>query len=300
MDSQPGDRSIANSQGQANDRAHRCYAPWWPACLFAAILGVALVGFGFATHGKPLAEKTVTALALPVGALWLISSGRLIQLVCMRPRSGLMPVFVLWLLLFTCGTRPLPRWLALQVTSALPQTYEPKRDGKLDVVAVLGGGTSQGYWRPQAAGAGDRLVMAAELYNQGYAKRLITTGEGIEGVTSVEDSPGKQTIEIWTKLGIPREHIQVIGGRNTSEEMVELKKIADQWQGQRFGVLTSDLHLPRAVRLARAQGLDVVPIAADVHTVILEWSLLNFLPSASNLNESSQVIYEILAGLVKR
>lgn len=55
-----------------------CTAPeyrapaWWPAFVWAAAFAFALAALGYVLHGKPLAEKTLTTLAMPIGGLWLI------------------------------------------------------------------------------------------------------------------------------------------------------------------------------------------------------------------------------------
>jgi uncharacterized SAM-binding protein YcdF (DUF218 family) len=272
---------------------------WWPALLIAAGLAFLLVAFGYATHGKALAEKTLTALVMPLGIIWLLCTGRMIQLLVSGPRSGMSGLIGLWLVLTICGTRPLPRMATRWLESSVA-AYDPKRDGPLDVVVVLGGGTSAGHWRAQASGAGDRLVMAAELYHQGRTKRLITTGQVTEGVSDAAPNPADQTTEIWTQLAIPNEDIQKLGGRNTFEEMLELKRIWPDLNGQRVGLLTSANHLPRAVRLAKAQGLNVVPIAADVRTAVNDWGLLHFIPHAGNFAELASTQHEFMASLVSR
>lgn len=274
-------------------------ARWWPALLIASALALLLVSFGYVTHGNALAEKTLTALVMPLGMIWLLSTGRVIQLLVRGPRSGMAALIGLWLVLTICGTRPLAllatRWLESSVL-----TYDPNRDGPLDVIVVLGGGTSAGHWRAQASDAGDRLVLAAELYHQGFTQQLVTTGQVTEGVSSAAPNPADQTVEIWTQLAIPTEAIRTLGGRNTFEEMIELKRIWRDLSGQRVGLLSSANHLPRAVRLAKAQGLDVVPIAADVRTVINNWGLLNFIPHAGNFDELASAQHEIMAAFVSR
>jgi uncharacterized SAM-binding protein YcdF (DUF218 family) len=274
-------------------------AAWWPALALAATLACLLVAIGYATYGKALAEKTLTALVMPLGIIWLVTSGRIIQLLLRGPRAGFLPLLVLWLTISLFGTRPLPRLLTRWLESSVA-TYNPKHDGPLDVVVVLGGGTSAGHWRAQASGAGDRLVMAAELYHQGHTKKLITTGRVTAGVSDAAPNPSDQTVEIWTRLGIPAEAIQKLGGRNTAEEMLELKSIWPSLAGQRVGLLTSANHLPRAVRLAKAQGLEVVPVAADVRTAIDDWGLLHFVPQAGNLADLASSQHEIMAAFVSR
>lgn len=272
---------------------------WWPAFVLAGMLAISLVSLGYTMHGKPLAEKTLTTLVMPIGAFWLLLSGRLVQLLFRRPRTGVVPLLLVWSGLMVLGTRPVPRMLIRWIESSV-RTYEPQRDGPLDLVVVLGGGTSQGYWRPQTTGVGDRLVMAAEFYHQGLTKELITTGQVTEGVSDAAPDPSEQTHIIWTKLNIPPAVIRKIGGRNTYEEMQNLKQIWPELAGKRIGLLTSALHLPRAVRLSQAQGLEMTPIAADVRTAIDDWGLLNFIPSAGNFCDLGSAQHEIMAAWVSR
>lgn len=272
---------------------------WWPAFLLAAILVCGLATVSFAMHGKPLTEKTLTTLVMPVGMFWAVLTGRLIQLLIRGPRTSAVPLLLLWLALMTLGTRPIPRMLTRSIESSV-QTYNPQRDGPLDLVVVLGGGTSQGHWRPQVSGVGDRLVMAAELYHLGLTKELITTGQVTEGVSDLAPDPSEQTLQIWTKLNIAPQSIRKIGGRNTYEEMQQLKQLWPQLAGKRIGILTSALHLPRAVRLAKAQGLEMTPIAADVRTAVDDWGLLNFIPNAGNFCDLASAQHEIMAAWVSR
>lgn len=260
---------------------------------------VALATVGYVMHGKPLAEKTLTTLVMPVGLFWVLLTSRLLQLLIRGPRTGTVALALTWLTLMTLATRPLPR-LIIRSIEASVQTYNPETDGPLDLVVVLGGGTSQGHWRPQASGAGDRIVMAAELYHQGYTKELITTGQVTAGVSDLAPDPSEQTRIIWTKLSIDPASIRKIGGRNTYEEMQQLKQIWPELAGKRVGLLTSALHLPRAVRLAKAQGLELTPIAADVRTAVDDWGLLNFIPSAGNFCDLSSAQHELMAAWVSR
>ncbi len=272
---------------------------WWPALLLAGLLSTGLIALGYGLHGKPLAEKTLTALVMPVGMFWILLTGRLVQLTILRQGRGTAALFLLWLALTTLATRPVPRMVSRSIESSVT-AYNPERDGALDVVVVLGGGTSQGNWRSQAAGAGDRLVMAAELYHLGLTRQLITTGQVTEGVSDSQPDPSEQTHAIWTKLQIPDASIRQVGGRNTYEEMQQLKQLWPELSGKRVGLLTSALHLPRAMRLAKAQGLELIPIAADVRSAVETWGLLNFIPSAGNLAELAQAQHELMAAWVSR
>jgi uncharacterized SAM-binding protein YcdF (DUF218 family) len=113
-------------------------------------------------------------------------------------------------------------------------------------------------------------------------------------------SPAAQTIEIWTSLGIPRDAIMTLGGQNTAAELAELKRIGPQLAGKRVGLLTSGDHLPRAMRLARAQELELVPVAANVKWSPEPWNLLDFIPQAGNLAQLAALQHEIMASFVRR
>ena len=272
---------------------------WWPAFLIAACLAALLVSVGWITHGKPLAEKTLIALSMPMGVIWLIATGRLLQSLISGSYRNSKMLLGFWLLLMICGTRPLPGWLARYVEGDVV-SYDPQHDGPLDVVVVLGGGTSQGPARAQVNGAGDRVVLAAELFHQGLTKQLVTTGEATPGVSAILISPSDQTVEIWTKLGIPRQAIETIGGRNTSEELARLAELKPQLAGPRIGLLTSALHLPRAMRLAGKQHLEVLPIAADQRLHDSPWTLLDFIPSAGRFADLGSCQHELMAKIVGR
>ncbi len=286
-----------NSETCANTRAAR--PAWWPALLLAVLLAVALVLTGYAMHGKPLADKTLTTLVMPIGLFWVVLTGRVVQLLCTPRSAGWFSLLLVWILLMSLGTRPLPRLITRGIESSV-SAYNPARDEPFDVVVVLGGGTSEGHWRSQASGVGDRLVMAAELYHAGLTKKLITTGETTKGVSDLAPDPSEQTFKIWTRLKVAPADIRQIGGHNTYEEMQNLKRLWPELAGKRVGLLTSALHLPRAVRLAKAQGLEMTPIAADVRTAIDDWGLLNFIPSAGNFCDLGSAQHEIMAWIVSR
>lgn len=273
--------------------------PWWPALAIAAGIGLVLAGIAFATYGKPLTEKTITALAMPVGAIWLVTTGRLVQMLLLRRPHQSKMALGLWLVLSICGTRPLQSSLTHWLESSV-SAYEPSRDGNLDVLVVLGGGTSSGPWRAQAGNAGDRVLMAAQLYHQGHVQQLVTTGEAMPGVSKTMISPAEQTVEIWTSLGIPSSAIMTLGGQNTSAELANLKRSWPQLADKRVGLLTSAIHLPRAMRLARAQELDFIPVAANVKWSPEPLGLLDFIPQAGNLNELAAAQHEVMAYFVRR
>jgi uncharacterized SAM-binding protein YcdF (DUF218 family) len=180
-------------------------------------------------------------------------------------------------------------------------SYAPESEPALDVLVVLGGGTRQGPNRAEANASGDRVLYAAQLYQQGHTRRLITTGSSIPGLFGDRTSPREQTVEIWEQLGIPGEDIGVLTGINTYQEMQSLKAILPELQDKRVGVLSSAWHLPRAMRLARAQGMtELIPVDADHHMQVESRSFAGYIPSAASLDQLARGQRELMAQLIGR
>jgi uncharacterized SAM-binding protein YcdF (DUF218 family) len=196
-------------------------------------------------------------------------------------------------------TSPFAAWCVQRLESSV-EAYRPERDGQVAALIVLGGGTHQGPWRAELSTAGDRVAYAAQLYLQNHTQRLITTGDATPGISRDTSSPREHTIELWTQLKIPEEAIGSLQGQNTFQELQSLKQIYDQFHGGRVGILTSAMHLPRAMRLAKAQGLEVVPLAADHIASSQPFTYLDFIPSAGPLNLLAACQHEFMAWLAGR
>ena len=106
--------------------------------------------------------------------------------------------------------------------------------------------------------------------------------------------------QIWTDLGIPKSDIMLIEGRNTSEELRNLSQWMEDQSPQRIGLLTSAYHLPRAMRLAKANGLDLIPLAADQQAGTIDAVPLCLIPSRRGFRMTELATKEYLAALVKR
>ena len=115
--------------------------------------------------------------------------------------------------------------------------------------------------RPQLNQAGDRLLLAAQMYHAGKVRSLICTGQSIRELNPDGVDPAEQSRRIFERLAIPRDAIRLSGGRNTAEEFRRLAEVLPP--DQRVCVLTSAWHMPRALRLAKANGLSPVAAPAD-------------------------------------
>lgn len=268
----------------------------------AAGLAIVLAMLGYFFHGRTGAEKTLTKLAMPLGALWLLLGGSFFQfLFGGQFRQSCMPG-VLWLGLTLVSCGPLVDIWTRHMETRIPISTLSQQE-PLDVIVVLGGGVVETPTRAQAGTSGDRVLYAAQLYHQGFTRRLLATGSAMDTIDGRKrKSPAELTIEIWTSLGIPREDILTLPGINTYSEIESVSQaMHGSLKNLRVGLLTSAWHLPRAMRLAHSRKLDsLVPIAADYRAPNTDYTFASFLPGAGALEDFAENQHEFMAGLVNR
>ena len=268
---------------------------------FISLIAIAFVlaVVAFFSAGKGGVEKLAIRLSQPIGFGWLCFTAWLCAHTLLNGvRRGAL-LWGLWFVVMAFTTSPFAAWCVNRLEWSV-EAYAPEQEGALAAVVVLGGGTRQGPSRAEAAQAGDRVFYAAQLYLQGHTKRLITTGDAMPGVSRDSSSPRDQTIELWTKLNIPADAIGSLHGENTYQELQSLKEVFSQFKEGRVGILTSALHLPRAMRLAKSAGLEVVPLAANHESSDAPFTYLDFIPSAGPLNQLAACQHEFMAWFVGR
>jgi uncharacterized SAM-binding protein YcdF (DUF218 family) len=100
------------------------------------------------------------------------------------------------------------------------------------------------------------------------------------------------------QLGVPAERILEEGtSGNTYEQAVNLRDLLTEHGIGRFVLVTSLVHMPRAVGVFRHAGLDPIPSPAPVHSKVPQTWLSGFLPSLDALR-TSQVAMREYAGLL--
>lgn len=281
--------------------------PGWllPSVLTSAILvGLPLL-CSMALSGKSAAEKVLTVMIQPLFVSILVVTS--VAVVLWRRGERALAI-LLWsgvLALWTLSTS--------MISNVFVNGWEELVDGEpdlsqpLDYIVVLGGGTgATPDGRAQFGEAGDRVGYAARLFLTGKTKRLVTTGDviNVSGTLSGKfdelDDPSHQTRRIWTDLGIPKDAIFELAGENTSAEIASLKEHPEWWRESRCGLLTSALHLPRALKLAERAGVKVIPIGADYRSGRGPITVISLMPNASSLSRLQSVFKEWVAMRVSR
>ena len=250
--------------------------------------------------GRTMLEKSLTSLASPIGVVWLMLFVWVyFSLMRRRIRQAVFGM-VCWLLLTAAGNQ----FLSNQLARSLEARYDHIDPLNLDTyqyVVLLGGGagTTPGGG-VQLNSSGDRVMVAARMYDAGRAKKIICTGtNGLGG--DDQPTPGEIAVELLSSLQVPKQDLLQLEGDNTSEEMASLKAWLDErGESGRVGLITSAWHLPRATRLAKGQGVAVDPIPANFLSEPDQPSPHWVIPGAHQFLVTTIVCKEYLAKLVKR
>jgi uncharacterized SAM-binding protein YcdF (DUF218 family) len=254
-------------------RRHEKTAWWWFGWIvpFAALAAVPLLALHAPgaqdAPGMLQLRKTLALLAMPAGLTWLalIAGAVVCQMRGQKFAAGI--IAAICLLYTVSGNIWLGHWLMQSLEDQVPeaQPAEVAKAGPLDIVCVLGGGTSWDRDGVAEAGtAGDRVLYAAQLFQQGRCRHLGCSGATIPGISSSR-SLATDTAYLWKQLGIPDEAIIQVEGdpRVTGTEVAAIQAECARRGYTRVGLLSSGWHLPRTLAHAKRLGFSVIPIAAD-------------------------------------
>jgi len=251
-------------------------------------------------------SKLLPALLYPLGlACFLVLFG----MISTRRRSWASAALTGALLLLWLGGS---RWVALSLVRSLESRYPSVSDSaSAPAIVVLGGGMLPAVPpRPNAqlGMVGDRLLQAARLYLGGKAQRVVVSG-GHLGWSRERSPESTDMAEILALWGVPRTAIlEETQSRNTYENAVETRRLLAPEGINRVLLVTSAIHMPRAVALFRCAGFEVVPAPADFLVAdgdlygfgdgSLEGVLLALVPDAESLEYTTRALKEYLGLLV--
>ncbi|MEZ5841069.1 MAG: YdcF family protein [Hyphomicrobiales bacterium] len=170
--------------------------------------------------------------------------------------------------LFAAGFLPLSSALYLPLENRFAR---PADDGRpVTGIVILGGSLDidTGVARDgvELNEAADRLTAAVTLARRHPEARLIFSGGAIQlvGKGVAEAEPARR---FFAEMGIAPERIAFESeARNTYENAVLAKKVADPKSGERWLLVTSAFHMPRSMGCFRAAGFPVEAWPVDFRT----------------------------------
>ena len=207
-------------------------------------------------------SKLLPLFVYPLGLASILLLAALLVRKDARARAGFIiaALVIIWLTSTTGFSNLLARSLEWRY---LP----PKEIPTADVIVVLGGGTEPASNpRPmvEVNGAGDRVLYAASLYNNGVAPHILLSGGTISWLDEGSTTPAEDMASILTEIGIPPEALWLeTSSQNTYENALFSKEILTDHEINRILLVTSALHMPRSVALFEKQGFEVIPLPVD-------------------------------------
>lgn len=138
------------------------------------------------------------------------------------------------------------------------------------------------------SGFADRMLHAARLYRAAKAPLIIVSGGNVFPQPGVKPE-SYYVAQILQEWGVPKQAIIIEGNsRNTYQNALESKRILDERNIGKILLVTSALHMPRALAVFQSLGIEAIPAVTDImiadhelpdtHPAVLEW-----LPNAQSL-----------------
>jgi uncharacterized SAM-binding protein YcdF (DUF218 family) len=245
-------------------------------------------------------------LPLFVYPLGLASLLLLVMLIFWKKRKFALTLGIIALVFLFLGGN---KYVAYSLARSLEWQYLPAATpAKADVIVVLGGATEPALApRPEVElnAAADRLVHGAHLYQEGIAPHLLLSGGDIDFLTLSSTSPASDMESIMEMLGVPANAMWLQGkSQNTYEDALYSCQMIKDKGAKTIVLVTSAIHMPRAVGVFKKQGCNVVPSPADFTVTQAAWSnlwssdwqelVINLVPNYSNLSLTTKTLKEYI------
>jgi uncharacterized SAM-binding protein YcdF (DUF218 family) len=213
-------------------------------------------------------SKILGFVTLPSNAIGLICACGAMLLATRHRRAGARLVMLGVTLLLVAGFSPLGNVLLLTLSERFPAWQS---DGRApDGIIVLGGAidTEMSAARNtlELDSSAERVVVMLELARQFPAARIVFSGgSGNLIQNSVPEAP--LAGQLLQRFGIAPDHVTLESrSRTTDEKAAFTCALVTPKQGERWLLVTSAFHMPRAIAAFRAAGLDVEAYPVDWRT----------------------------------
>lgn len=198
--------------------------------------------------------------------LWLVLAAAVAQLAGWR-RSACWSTLAAALLFLCAAVIPLWVWPARALEDRFPRPAWPAR---VDGILVLGGGLdtvmlrARGIPRPEQSEA--RLVAGLEAARRYRRAVLVFSGGGPSGDGRLSESVTAG--HVFAQMGAdPHRLLLESRAHDTYENILFSRRLANPRRGQVWLLVTSALHMPRAMITASALGWKMVPWPSDYRTL---------------------------------
>jgi uncharacterized SAM-binding protein YcdF (DUF218 family) len=214
-------------------------------------------------------SKILWALFQPSTLIAELLFGGLL-LMALHRRMGLRLVLSGAALYAIMGFSPIANWLLIPLergyATNATETAEPT--GIIVLGGAISGAAGYGAGRVMLNDAADRMIEAVRLAQKYPAAPLIFSG-GKSDLFEFEERETEAELarRFFESFNIRPPRLKLEDrSRNTLENAVFTAKLVDPQPNQRWALVTSAFHMPRALALFQAQGFRIVPAPADLKT----------------------------------
>ncbi|MDR3473660.1 MAG: YdcF family protein [Devosia sp.] len=245
-------------------------------------------------------DKYVTPFLTPLGLCLLLIAAALLLLALGRRGWAGAVLLVTLLGLYAASTPFVAGWLS----GALEHQYPPQAieaTPTADAIVVLGGATGPALpprQEPDLNEHADRLMHAADLYKAGKAPKIIASG-GNWRHPSRQRSEAEDMRDVLMRFGVPSEAILMEGkSLDTGQNADFTAQLMQQDHLTTALLVTSGIHMPRAMAAFRRAGVSVTASATDiVDAGSIDWLPLDWLPSPMALVHTGDALHELVGML---
>jgi len=240
-------------------------------------------------------SKLLTHLAYPAGLIATFTLLSLFYLLFRKTTSAFISL-LLASSIFLLTSSPI---ISSRLVSSLEQKYPQQSIASIptaDVIVVLGGSL-----RPpksprrtsQMTNSSDRFWHAAKLFKAGKAKKILLTGGNVFPNAKIKPE-AFYVKQILIDLGIPETAILLEEHSKTTEENAIFSRLLlNRYGFKHILLVTSAMHMPRAVKLFQSPKLTITPCSTDVYISSSNMpNLFKWIPSAKAFAISTLALHE--------
>jgi uncharacterized SAM-binding protein YcdF (DUF218 family) len=239
-------------------------------------------------------SKVLGFFALPSNFIIAVGLFGLVLLCTRFTRLASWLIVTSLVLIALVGLSPLGNALILPLEQRFPPWDDTR--GPPDGIVILGGSISPGVSAARGTvaldEAAERLTVAAELARRYPHARVLFSG-GSNAVIFDEGTEATFAVRQLQDLGVaPERIIAEDRSRNTIENAVFSRLLADPKPGERWLLVTSAYHMPRSMAAFRAAGFPVEPYPVDWRTRGLIDALRPFASLGDGLRRTDTAVRE--------
>jgi uncharacterized SAM-binding protein YcdF (DUF218 family) len=200
--------------------------------------------------------------------LWaILAPGNLLLLLLVAGLAWRRVLYVVVPLLVMLAVFPVAAWLSLPLEDRYPSPMPPEHvDGIVVLGGVIDGPLSAARGQTVITEGSERLTATLALAQRYPEARIVYSGG--EGTLLPEGyAEADAAVAFFTGLGVPRQRLVIENrSRNTWENAVYSRAVAQPKPGETWLLVTSAWHMPRAAGCFRKLGWHVLPWPVDYHT----------------------------------